>query len=213
MNDQTQELQARIADLEAQLYAIGARRLGQSIRPTAQADTEAPLRCDVCGVECANPWHFSTETKRHKHACDACWDRMKIPGQVVELDHTPAPQQEPVAWRLHPFDYGVGSKGVYVLTMRPEQVEMWTRKGWKVEPLYTAPDHTENLNCNSNQKRLATLWGYVKQDLAHQPLTDEQIIEIANKTQTAEPGTNGYILPISFARAIEQAHNITGDQQ
>ena len=155
-------MQARIADLEAQLHAIGAISVKQSIRPQAQL---------------------------------------------------PALQQEPVAWRVHPFDYGVGSKGVYVLTMRPEQVEMWTRKGWKVEPLYTAPDHTENLNCNSNQKRLATLWGYVKQDLAHQPLTDEQIIEIANKTQTAEPGTNGYILPISFARAIEQAHNITGDQQ
>ena len=64
---------------------------------------------------------------------------------------------------------------------------------------------TENLNCKSNQKRLATLWGYVKQDLAHNPLTDEQIIEIADKTQTAEPGTDGYILPISFARAIEEA--------
>ena len=48
---------------------------------------------------------------------------------------------------------------------------------------------------------------------APQPLTDKQIIEIANKTQTAEPGTNGYVLPISFARAIEQAHGITGDQQ
>ena len=45
-----------------------------------------------------------------------------------------------------------------------------------------------------------------------QPLTDEQIIEIADKTQTAEPGTDGYILPISFTRAIEQAHSITGGQ-
>ena len=48
---------------------------------------------------------------------------------------------------------------------------------------------------------------------ARKPLTDEQIIEIADKTQTAEPGTDGYILPISFARAIEQAHGITGGQQ
>ena len=124
-----------------------------------------------------------------------------------------AAHQEPVAWRAHPFDYGVGYKGAFALTMRPDQVEMWKRKGWRVDPLYTAPQPTENLNRKSNQKRLATLWGYVKQGLAHQPLTDEQIIEIADKTKTAEPGTDGYILPISFARAIESAHNITGDQQ
>ena len=54
-------MQARIADLEAQLHAIGAISVKQSIRPQAQL---------------------------------------------------PAPQQEPVAWRVHPFDYGVGSKGV-----------------------------------------------------------------------------------------------------
>ena len=81
----------------------------------------------------------------------------------------------------------------------------------RIDELEARP--TENLNCKSNQKRLATLWGYVKQDLAHNPLTDEQIIKIADKTKTAEPGTDGYILPISFARAIESAHNITGDQQ
>ena len=90
-------MQALIAKLEAQLYAISTVEVGQSIQPPVQADTEAPLRCDVCGVECANPWHFSTETKRHKHACDACWGRMMIPGQVGELDHTTAAHQEPVA--------------------------------------------------------------------------------------------------------------------
>lgn len=42
----------------------------------------------------------------------------------------------PVAWRVHPFDYGVGSDGVYALTMRPDQVEAWRRKGWDVQPLY-----------------------------------------------------------------------------
>ncbi len=71
---------------------------------------------------------------------------------------------------------------------------------------------TENLNCKSNQKRLATLWGYVKQDLAHHPLTDEQIVAVANKARAAEAGNAGYILPISFARAIEEAHGITGGQ-
>jgi len=35
------------------------------------------------------------------------------------------------------------------------------------------------------------------------PLTDQRIIEIAKATDTAEPGRDGYILPVSFARAIE----------
>ena len=40
------------------------------------------------------------------------------------------------------------------------------------------------------------------------PLTDEEIIAIAKQTDSAEPGRDGYILPVSFARAIEAAHNI-----
>ena len=83
-------MQARIAELEAQLYAIGA-----SIQPPVQADTATPAQ--------------------------------------------PPAHQEPVAWRVHPFDCGIGSKGAFALTMRPEQVEMWKRKGLRVEPLYTAP--------------------------------------------------------------------------
>jgi hypothetical protein len=41
-----------------------------------------------------------------------------------------------------------------------------------------------------------------------EPLTDEQIKIVAAMTATAEPGLNGYILPFSFARAIEAAHGI-----
>ena len=33
-------------------------------------------------------------------------------------------------------------------------------------------------------------------------LTDEQICNIARSTQTAEPGRDGYILPVAFARAV-----------
>jgi hypothetical protein len=41
------------------------------------------------------------------------------------------------------------------------------------------------------------------------PLTQEAIIEIAKQTKSAEPGgQEGYILPVSFARAIEAAHGI-----
>lgn len=35
-------------------------------------------------------------------------------------------------------------------------------------------------------------------------LTTARIIEIADQTRTAEPGKDGYILPVSFARAIEK---------
>ena len=40
------------------------------------------------------------------------------------------------------------------------------------------------------------------------PLTDEEIIAVAKLTDSAEPGLEGYILPISFSRAIEAAHGI-----
>jgi hypothetical protein len=47
-----------------------------------------------------------------------------------------------------------------------------------------------------------------KKAAQRKPLTDDEIIEIAKQTQSAEPGREGYILPVSFARAIEAAHNI-----
>lgn len=53
-------------------------------------------------------------------------------------------QVEPVAWRVHPFDYGVGHDGVYALTMREDQVSMWSRKGWNVGLLYAAPPEPVN---------------------------------------------------------------------
>ena len=151
-------MQARIADLEAQLHAIGAISVKQSIRPQAQP---------------------------------------------------PAPQQEPVAWKWRYKDGELSS----VAFDTQEQCESNSDGvAGEAVPLYTAPQPTENLNCKSNQKRLATLWGYVKQDLAHHPLTDEQIVAVANKARAAEAGDAGYILPISFARAIEEACGITGGQ-
>ncbi len=64
----------------------------------------------------------------------------------------PAQAAEPVAWRVHPFDYGIGHEGVYAMTMREEQREAWRRKGWNPEPLFAAP-----------------------KPVAREPLTDEQI--------------------------------------
>ena len=37
----------------------------------------------------------------------------------------PAQAGEPVAWRVHPYDYGIGYEGVYAMTMREDQREAW----------------------------------------------------------------------------------------
>ncbi len=123
----------------------------------------------------------------------------------------PPVQQEPVAWRVRPFNYGIGYEGVDALTTRKEQCEMWQRKGWKVEQLYAVPQPTENLRCKSTQKRLATLWGYVKPQHL-QPLTDEQMYALY-----CEAMKGYYVSSLhywrneeahKFARAIEEAHGI-----
>lgn len=80
----------------------------------------------------------------------------------------------------------------------------------ELRAMLSHPHPTENLRCKSTQKRLATLWGYEK---ARQPLTNEQIIAIADNARAAESGDAGYILPIAFARSIEAAHGITGEQK
>jgi len=46
---------------------------------------------------------------------------------------------QPVAWRIHPFDYGIGVDGAYAITQLAEQRDVWIRKGWNVAPLYTHP--------------------------------------------------------------------------
>ena len=47
------------------------------------------------------------------------------------------------------------------------------------------------------------------------PMTQAEIIAVAQKSVAAEPGRDGYILPVSFAKAIEAHHKITpqGDKQ
>lgn len=54
---------------------------------------------------------------------------------------------QPVAWQVHPFDYGIGSEGVYARTDRPEQVEAWKRKGWEVQALFTRPTEVAAAVC------------------------------------------------------------------
>jgi hypothetical protein len=84
-------------------------------------------------------------------------------------------EQEPVAWQVHPFDYGIGFEGVYAMTQLTQQRDSWIRKGWKVTPLYTHPPRRE--------------W---------QSLTEEEHLRIID--DTLEGGST-----LDVARAIEQA--------
>ena len=194
MNDQIQQLQARIADLEAQLYAIGAGDVARIMR------------------EAGMTFHLGLPHKavveQMTRVVDLVYAEASIKAAVAFAAPKPAAHQEPVAWRVHPFDHdGVSSVGLYVLTKLKDQKEEWERKGWKVEPLYTAPQPTENLRCKSTQKRLATLWGYEK---ARQPLTDGKILDLGPGQPNA---AWNYESQIYFARAIEEAHGITGGQK
>ena len=106
-----------------------------------------------------------------------------LPPGEHKLYATPQPpvQQEPVAWRVRPFNYGIGYEGVDALTTRKEQCEIWERKGWKVEPLYAAPQPPR------------------------QPLTDEQVLNLGPGQDCA---VWSYESQIYFARAVEAAHGI-----
>ena len=65
----------------------------------------------------------------------------------------------------------------------------------------------QNLNCKSNQARLATLWGYEKPH-PRQPLTDQEIDRILSE---AHDDTSALSVITVFARGIERAHEIGGE--
>jgi hypothetical protein len=82
-----------------------ARAVGAAPLPTGERKDE-PLVCDVCGAECADPWHYSSGERRHMHACDACWPGVRKQGggrqavlltdeQILEVRKVtkPLPQQ------------------------------------------------------------------------------------------------------------------------
>lgn len=156
-------------------------------------------------------------------------------GGLAKLYIPPQPQveQEPVAWQSieamavqrykvvpahdsmfyrHAVVAGDGTQQLYI--GRETECENIARRfagafldGAYEASLYTQP---QNLSCKSNQARLATLWGYVKEQPPRQPLTDEKILSYG-------PGENdavwSYEDQIYFARAIERAHGITGEQE
>lgn len=85
-------------------------------------------------------------------------------------------------------------------------------------PAPAQPRPPENLNCRSTQKRLATLWGYVKQEPARQPLTEVEVYDLI--VAVCSDGSAPSLQDVKeeaphifeLARAIEAAHGITRGQ-
>lgn len=128
-----------------------------------------------------------------------------------EIGQAAAPQQgdqEPVAW-LATYTGKVGEPLVYVTSSYELAVE--NDRNQSPKPLYL---HQQNLNCKSNQKRLATLWGYVKAEQSSEvdmkPAAWLHTDGLGGKqafTDEPPPGLKAKCRPL-FARAIEAAHNI-----
>lgn len=43
----------------------------------ANEPTGQPFACDTCDSQTDDPWHYSTLTNRHMHACDVCWPEVQ----------------------------------------------------------------------------------------------------------------------------------------
>lgn len=74
-------------DRQEVLAAIKALRAALA-EPAEISDVDL-FACDLCGKaipEGVDPWHFSTHTSRHNHACDECVDSVPIfkPQQSAE---------------------------------------------------------------------------------------------------------------------------------
>lgn len=140
------------------------------------ADRCAELITQIGEAACLAPKasvpEFTAEQKdRFAKAFDAAFAKAGLPQKQPEKTNTqlyhgtatPAQpvKQRPVAWRVHPFDYGVGHEGAYAMTMRLEQVEAWNRKGWIVESLYATPVDAKAIRADALEE--AAEWCEAKQ--------------------------------------------------
>ncbi len=160
-------------------------------------------------IDAANA--LRAESVAWKHDCDALC--MGIEQWIAKCPHCGKPRsthpqltQQPAispGWKWVPMEPTDDMLSAWFRCAR------WARDGsWQEayrDLLAAAPEAPAtglNLNCRSEQKRLATLWGFVP---AQQPLTDERITEIANQPEVC---WGDYLQALPFARAIERAHGI-----
>jgi hypothetical protein len=111
-----------------------------SIEAMKQA-LEALVRADRIS---GHPNNGKTITALRAAIAEASMQRLTDVQQAME--------QEPVAWRVHPFDYAIGHEGVFAVTQLPQQRDVWIRKGWNVTPLYTHPPRREWVGLTDDEK-------------------------------------------------------------
>lgn len=130
----------------------------------------------------------------------------------------PQGEQEPVAWIEHEWS-GSGLRHLHFERPAPTVRDEVVRPVWT--PLYTHQQpkrerlpvgaelfiHPQNLRCKSNQARLATLWGYVKEQTKREPLIGEA--ECQCPYPKANPST--YNAWLDGWEAAERAHGIGGE--
>ncbi len=199
MNDQIQQLQARIADLEAQLYAIGAggveplRKTDTAAQALKQGEQVAPYTGDVARImrEAGMTFHLGLPHKavveQMTRVVDLVYAEASIKAAVAFAAPKPAAQPDtpPAAWAIFSKD---GTAMVMWSRDMPSAKNTAEKLGLPLVPLYTAPQPDR------------------------QPLTDEHIIEWVRSGEY-NVTKNDWASHIEFTRAIEQAHGITGGQQ
>lgn len=146
------------------------------------------------------------------------------------LEH---PEQEPVGYWMGEFNDGAATlyevpqesvfgrtyRNIPVYTTPPQQQAEPVKYEMRMRPTWEPNSWSSWEKCSKESAddyiKTPKLhdWLYEVRAIYTSPthrksLTDEQIIEIAKQTKSAEPGKDGYILPVSFARAIEAAHHI-----
>lgn len=202
------------------------RCTGRTRQALKQGEQVAPYTGDVARImrEAGMTFHLGLPHKavveQMTRVVDLVYAEASIKAAVAFAAPKPAAQPDtaPAAWAI------LSDDGTAIRLWSKDKAtaqEAADKHGRPLVPLYTAPQPTENLNCKSTQKRLATLWGYVKQEPARQPLPADTYTALAHRiatrfTYSTDRSFCEYYFAIhtleQFVRAIEQAHGITGGQ-
>jgi hypothetical protein len=193
----------RVCDTCGSEYA-GQAEMDMAKRIAAEQQDE-PLQCDICGAECADPWHFSTESKRHQHSCDACWIVQAEP--VAFEFYNPATGHAILDYSEHTHLGHLSREMGYIARplVRPQPVQ---------QPLTVTADAYDRLEalCQSQAKRIMDLEDSIQQP-AQQPLTDKQIDNVWRENSWGYSHDKQMSEGRFFdaVRAIERAHHIGGE--
>ena len=154
-------------------------------------------------------------------------DTVTLPRSVVEQALEALFMYKPMVTGVT-FQHGLDAMQELRAALDQPQVKqepIWYHKHWAEDndifyrPTEAVPDgavplylHPQNLSCKSTQARLATLWGYVKEQPPRRPLTDQQIndhrLALAYDSEDLPD-------PWDFkqgVRAAERAHGIGGEK-